>query len=133
MNYSSYLINEIVWKIILCDILEADFAVYLALDRSGFYYQYTELALGHFIDKLSQASYIWVLDKYVVICHLCNETDRNWISMIDQITYQTLRALNMVIMFSDRMDIPTNLYEDLYKIIQEWYYNEYEFLSALIR
>ena len=53
--------------------------------------------------------------------------------MIDQITYQTLRALNMVIMFSDRMDIPTNLYEDLYKIIQEWYYNEYEFLSALIR
>ena len=91
------------------------------------------MALGHFIDKLPQASYIQVSDKYVAICHLCNETDRNWISMIDQTTYQTLRASDMVIMSSDGMDIPTNLHEDLYKIIQEWYYNEYESPSALIR
>ncbi|CAG8706559.1 19514_t:CDS:2 [Rhizophagus irregularis] len=76
-------------KIILRGIPEADFAVYLAPDRLGFYYQYTELALGNFIDKIPQASYIRVSDKYVATCHLCNETDRNWISMIDQTTYQT--------------------------------------------
>jgi hypothetical protein len=120
-------------KIILCALPEADFAVYLAPDKSGFYYQYTELALGHFIDKFPQARYIRVSDKYVTICHLCNETDRNWISMIDQATYRALRAPDMVIMSSDGTDIPTNLHEDLHKIIQEWYYNEYESPSALIR
>uniref|UniRef100_U9STW7 Uncharacterized protein n=1 Tax=Rhizophagus irregularis (strain DAOM 181602 / DAOM 197198 / MUCL 43194) TaxID=747089 RepID=U9STW7_RHIID len=77
-------------KLILRGLPEADFTVYLAPeDQSGCYYRYTELALGHFIDKLPQSRYIRVSDKYVAICHLCNETDRNWISMIDQTTYQT--------------------------------------------
>ncbi len=53
-------------KIILCDHPKADFAVYLVPDKSSFYYQYTELALGYFIDKLPQACYIQVSDK----CHM---------------------------------------------------------------
>src|ERR1051325_7138749 len=118
-------------KLILRGLPEADFSMYLAPDLSGMYYQYTELALGYFIDKLSQACYIQISDKYIAICHLCNETDRNWISLIDQATYQTLRTSNMVIMSSDGMDTPTNLHEDLHKIIREWYYNEYESPSAL--
>ncbi|CAB4473212.1 hypothetical protein RhiirA1_470471 [Rhizophagus irregularis] len=121
-------------KLILRGLPEADFTVYLAPeDQSGCYYRYTELALGHFIDKLPQSRYIRVSDKYVAICHLCNETDRNWISLIDQATYQTLRTSDMVIMSSDGTDIPINLHEDLHKIIREWYYNEYESPSALIR
>ena len=41
-------------KLILRAGPEADFTVYLAPeDQSGFYYQYIELALGYFIDKLS--------------------------------------------------------------------------------
>lgn len=94
-----------------------DLAVYLAPDKSGMYYKYTELALGCIIDKLSQARYIQISDKYVAICHLCNETDRNWISLIDQATYQTLRTSDMVIMSSDETDTPTNLHEDLRKIM----------------
>jgi hypothetical protein len=85
--------------------------VYLAPeDQSGFYYQYTELTLEYFIDKLSQAHYIQISDKYVAICHLCNETDRNWISLIDQATYRTLRASDMVIMSSDGTDTPMRIY-----------------------
>ena len=91
------------------------------------------MALGHFIDKLSQACYIRISDKYIAICRLCNETDRNWISLIDQTTYRTFRASDMVIMFSDGTDTPTNLYKDLHKIMQKWYYNKYESPLALIR
>ena len=79
-------------KLILRGTPEADFTVYSAPeDLSGCYYQYTEMALGCFIDKLSQARYIQISDKYIAICRLCNETDRNWINMIDQTTYQTYR------------------------------------------
>ncbi|GBB84991.1 hypothetical protein RclHR1_11580012 [Rhizophagus clarus] len=121
-------------KLILRGAPEVDFTVYSAPeDLSGCYYQYTEMALGYFIDKLSQACYIRISDKYIAICRLCNETDRNWISLIDQATYRTFRASDMVIMSSDGTDTPTNLHEDLHKIMQEWYYNEYESPSALIR
>ena len=68
-------------KLILRGLPEADFTVYSAPeDLSGCYYQYTETALGYFINKLSQACYIQISDKYVAICRICNETDRNWMS-----------------------------------------------------
>ena len=95
-----------------------DFTAYLAPeDQSHCHYQYTEMALGYFIDKLSQACYIRISDKYIAICRLCNETDRNWISLIDQATYRTLRASDMIIMSSDGTDTPTNLHKNLHKII----------------
>jgi hypothetical protein len=48
-----------------------DLAVYIAPeDQSGMYYQYSEKALGDIIDKLQQARYIQISDKYVAICHL---------------------------------------------------------------
>ena len=48
-----------VQKLILREALEADFTTYLALeDQLGCYYHYTELALGHFINKLPQSRYI---------------------------------------------------------------------------
>src|SRR4051812_20956763 len=118
-------------KLILRAGPEAEFTIYLAPEnQSGLYYQYTELTLRYFIDKLSQTRYIPISDKYVAICHFCNETDRNWISLIDQAIYRTLRVSDMVIMSSDGTD---NLHENLHKIMQEWYYNKYVFLSALIR
>ena len=82
-----------VWKLILRAGPETDFTTYLAPeDQSHCQYQYTEMALGHFIDKLSQARYIQISDKYIAICRLCNETHRNWISLIDQATYRAFRA-----------------------------------------
>ncbi|SRR6266498_6102708 len=97
--------------------LGIDFVTYLALDLSGMYYQYTELALRNIIAKLPQACYMQILDKYVAICHLCNESSRNQISLPDQATYQTLQASEIVIMFSNKTDIPTNLHKDLHKIL----------------
>ena len=106
-------------KLILRAGPETDFTAYLALeDQSHCHYQYTKMALRYFIDKLSQARYIRISDKYIAICRLCNETDRNWISLIDQATYRTFRASDMVIMSSDKTDTPTNLHEDLHKIMQ---------------
>jgi len=58
-------------KLILRRAPEVDFTVYSAPeDLSGCYYQYTEMALGYFIDKLSQAYYIQISDKYVAICQI---------------------------------------------------------------
>jgi hypothetical protein len=116
-------------KIILRGVTEADLAMYLALDGSGMYYKYTELPLGYFIEKLPQARYLQITDKYVAIYH-----DTSYkISLVAQATWSTLRATEMIIMSSDGTDVPINLHEDLQKIFQEWYYNEYESPSAIIR
>jgi hypothetical protein len=63
---------------------------------------------------------------------VCNETERYWINLPSDATYKTLQVSEMVIMSNDGTDIPTNLHEDLHKILRDWYYNEYEFPSAII-
>jgi hypothetical protein len=39
----------------------------------------------------------------------------------------------MVILSIDGTDIPINIHEDIYKILQDWYYNEYESHSAIMK
>ena len=104
-------------KLILRAGPETDFTTYLAPEnQSHCQYQYTEMALGHFVDKLSQARYIQISDKYVAICRLCDETERGRISLIYKATSRTLRVTdNMVIMSISGTDTPTNLHEDLHK------------------
>ena len=96
-------------------------------------YLYTSASLGEIVENLPQARYLKISNEYVAIYNPCNEGDLKKIWYVREVTHATLIVKNMVILSIDGTDIPINIHEDIYKILQDWYYNEYESHSAIMK
>jgi hypothetical protein len=97
-------------------------------------YTYTSTALALIIEDLPQARYLRISDDHVAIYHpYISGNHQEDIRYISHATYNTLEVIEAVIMKMDGTDISNNFHEDVYRILREWYFNEYESQSALLR
>jgi hypothetical protein len=97
-------------------------------------YTYTSNPLAYTIDDLPRARYLRISDDYVAVYNpYISGNNQKEITFITQATCTTLRVVEMMIVKMDGTDISNNFHEEVYRILREWYYNEYESHSALLR